>query len=244
MSYAELAPPPELRPWIHSFWTFRVEADAGEIEHHIPLTGGAMLSVRAHEEPLFIGPRVAPLTTPVRGGEEYWGVHFVPAGARPLLGLGVGSLREEIVPLRVIGPGIGVATTLEDGLRTLAEGVLRMTERVAQPDSVVAAAVAAIVAARGVVRIVELAQQSNLSGRHFRRRFFAESGLTPKELARLRRLRSAAAASIDGSAWADLASDAGFADQPHLVREFQTLIGTGPELFRRHATRIRHQLLD
>ena len=44
MHYGELEPVPELKPWVAPYWHFKVEHGAGEIEHWIPLTGGAMLA--------------------------------------------------------------------------------------------------------------------------------------------------------------------------------------------------------
>ena len=66
-------------------------------------------------------------------------------------------------------------------------------------------------------------------------------GLTPKELARIERLRESAVAAIGpGARWVDIAAKQGYADQPHLVREFRRLLGLTPAGFSRHAGRIRH----
>ena len=57
MSYTELQPRPDLKPYVAAYWHFRVAEDAGEIEHSVPLTGGAILSTS--KGPLMLtGPRM------------------------------------------------------------------------------------------------------------------------------------------------------------------------------------------
>lgn len=244
MSYSELPSPDELRPWIHSFWLFKVEEGAGEIDHRIPLTGAGFITASVGTEPVFIGPRTAPLSTLVRGGDQFWGVHFFPGGARSFFRLDAGSHRDATLPLRILGAECAPAPSADEGLSRLGEVIVRLARNADQPDPAVRAAVAEIIASRGAARISTLVRQSGLSARHFRRRFNDETGLSPKELARVRRVRAAASSALDGQEWVDVASDGGFSDQPHLAREFQSLLGAGPEVFRRHALRIRHELLE
>ena len=247
MRYSELPAPPELSAWVHSLWVFSVAEGQGEIEHHVPLTGGAVIVVSPGHEAMYMGPRTTPLITAVRGGDRYWGLHFHPSAARSFLRLKAGSLRDEMLPLSVLGPSVDSSFDAEEGLIRLADAALQLAASAVPPDDVVRRAAAAIVHSSGFVRIDVLSAASGLSARHFRRRFVAESGLTPKELVRIRRVRSAAAAAashLGDRQWADVATDAGYADQPHLAREFRSLLGAGPEAFRRHARRIRHELLD
>ena len=68
MYYTELEPEPELKPWIAAYWHFRVAPDAGEIEHWIPLTGGALLAWHRGAPAILTGPRVEPFATRVFGG--------------------------------------------------------------------------------------------------------------------------------------------------------------------------------
>lgn len=60
-------------------------------------------------------------------------------------------------------------------------------------------------------------------------------GLPPKRLARIHRLHSAIAlgAGSPAPSWSRIAITAGFADQPHLVREYRNLLGETPSRYHR-----------
>ncbi|HYG64455.1 MAG TPA: helix-turn-helix transcriptional regulator [Thermoanaerobaculia bacterium] len=258
MSYVEIPPPAELHPWVAAFWCFGVRAGAGEIEHRIPLTGGLLLSVDRSGLPMLAGPRTAPLVTTVRGGDLFRGVHFHPGGARPFLHLPPGSLRDAMGPAHLWldrawcgswGPVAGGEDDMA-ALDALARGLRELMPRAEPPDPVVRSAVDSLrrslrteQADQGT-RVEELAAEVRLSPRQLRRRFQAAVGLSPKELARVLRLRSSAASAVLGvRPWADVSAEGGFADQAHLVREFRSLLGVTPGRFEQHARRIDHRLL-
>jgi AraC-like DNA-binding protein len=252
MSYVEVPAPPEIRPWIAALWCFRVLPEAGEIEHRIPLTGGIIISVGSDREPILVGPRATPLVTPVHGGDVYRGFHVWPGAACSLFHLPPGSLQGSQGPARLwLDPtwcrGLSAVADLEDDAAALQSITLCLREllpRAAPLDSVVMTAVSQLIRSRGDVRISDLAE-GRLSLRHLRRRFQAQVGLSPKELARIRRLRaSAAAAVLEELTWCEVTAEAGYADQAHLVREFRSLLGVTPGAFEQHARRIDHRLVD
>jgi AraC-like DNA-binding protein len=246
MRYEELAPPAELAPWVAAFWIFEVTPGEGEIDHPIPLTGGAMLALLPGEEPMLTGPRVEPLIVPVRGGEIHYGVHLLPGAAQSLLGLPALSLRERGGPARLWLDEVWCASfrTAADAPRRLLDGLLELAKRASVPDPLVMAGVRAILETDGACSIAAISEASGLSARQFRRRFTESVGLSPKELARLRRVRASAAAAVtEGVTWADAANEHGFADQAHLAREFRSLLGHAPGAFRSHARRIHHRLV-
>jgi AraC-like DNA-binding protein len=86
----------------------------------------------------------------------------------------------------------------------------------------------------GTAAIAELAGETGWSDRHLRSRFRAETGLGPKEAARVirfdrvRRLLQERAAAGRPLALADLAATGGYFDQAHLDREFRQLAGCPP----------------
>jgi AraC-like DNA-binding protein len=92
-------------------------------------------------------------------------------------------------------------------------------------------AVEAIVAARGQVRIEAVARELGWSRRRLERAFGHDLGISPKLFARIVRL-NAVLASLGGperSRATDLALDAGYFDQAHLLRDFRDLAGATPE---------------
>jgi methylphosphotriester-DNA--protein-cysteine methyltransferase len=96
---------------------------------------------------------------------------------------------------------------------------------------VVAAAVRAIVEARGALRIRELARRLAISQDPLEKRFRRAVGMSPKQLARLVRIRHAIAAYRPGMSLARLAIAAGFYDQAHFHRELRAVTGEAPGRF-------------
>jgi AraC-like DNA-binding protein len=82
--------------------------------------------------------------------------------------------------------------------------------------------------------VEEIARRVGWSSRHLLDRFRAETGLTPKQAARVARFdraRRALAARTAAGRPADLAAlaaAAGFADQAHLIREWRAFTGLAP----------------
>jgi len=76
------------------------------------------------------------------------------------------------------------------------------------------------------------------------RLFLERTGLSPKEMARVARLRSVLAqlASDARADWADLANAFGYADQAHLIHEFQALTGKSPARYLGEADAVSRQV--
>lgn len=247
MTYREWAAPPDLAPWVASFWSFAVAPGAGAIPHTIPLTGGVMLSL-SHGELFLVGPRTLPLTTVVHGGEVYRGIHLRPGAASSLFGISSDQWRDLQIPAQfAVDPAwcrtlSGTYLSDDEFGVAAAEAVRAVATGAAPLDPAIVAAVVRLARSTGSEPIADLAAAAHLSPRHFRRRFSHLVGLTPKELARIIRLRAAAAAAATrDESWVDIVAEHGFADQPHLVREFRSMLGATPTRFVDHARRITHR---
>ncbi|HZW21288.1 helix-turn-helix domain-containing protein [Noviherbaspirillum sp.] len=100
-----------------------------------------------------------------------------------------------------------------------------------ESDALVAWAFREIAAQGGAVRTAELAARLGMSERQLERRFLAWVGMPPKSVARVVRLHRLAAHFHSGLSWAQIAAEAGFSDQAHMVREFRAMTGTTPARF-------------
>ncbi|MEU4419776.1 helix-turn-helix transcriptional regulator [Actinoplanes sp. NPDC024001] len=78
------------------------------------------------------------------------------------------------------------------------------------------------------VPIADLAAEVGWSGRYLTDRFRAELGLRPKETARVARFDRARRSVRPDRRLADVAAAHGYADQSHLVRDFQAFAGCAP----------------
>jgi AraC-like DNA-binding protein len=63
-------------------------------------------------------------------------------------------------------------------------------------------------------------------------------GLTPKQYGRVRRFQQARklSASLDAPDWTEIAYVCGYADQSHLIHDFQAFAGHSPGAYHRGAT--------
>jgi AraC-like DNA-binding protein len=79
------------------------------------------------------------------------------------------------------------------------------------------------------LRVSRLAAELQVSDRHLLRRFQTVLGVGPKEFARFIRIEKALAARRTGTTWVDTAYDCGFADQAHMINDFNSVLGASPE---------------
>ncbi len=85
----------------------------------------------------------------------------------------------------------------------------------------------------GRVRVDVLAERIGWSRKHLAGRFADAFGVTPKTAGRMARFsRAASIMARSGLAIADIAAEAGYADQAHLTREFQQFAGQSPTAWR------------
>lgn len=168
-------------------------------------------------------------------------VVFRPGGAHALLKMPADAFHDKNVSLDLIWGSM--VRTLRDRLRSasdpaqkfqILEGALlsRVNERI-QLNSAVRYALLQFARRPEIPMVRELAQEAGLSRRRFAQLFREQIGLTPKLYCRIQRFQNAlkqiaAGASVD---WAQLALEAGYCDQAHLVHEFRDFSGLSPSAF-------------
>ena len=148
---------------------------------------------------------------------------FTPTGAYRLFGR---DMDEIINQMEVSSEFVGVPTDFtcfENHLRELAKAAGPEQHRVAQAAQL-------IDENRGNIRVVELADQIGLSERQLRRDFTKIVGIPPKPYAMIKRVLAALQllAQNPDLDMADLVFEAGFSDQPHLIRVFQLYLRATP----------------
>src|SRR5262245_2121617 len=98
-------------------------------------------------------------------------------------------------------------------------------------DPIVDAAVAALTACHGAMRIAALADQLGISQDPLEKRFRRIVGGSPKQLASILRVRRAIQLGRAGASWSTVAYQAGYFDQSHFIREFRAIAGMPPTRF-------------
>jgi AraC-like DNA-binding protein len=104
-----------------------------------------------------------------------------------------------------------------------------------KPDRYAQAAVEMMRASDGRLGLQDLAKRLGYTDRQVERKFHEGLGLNPKEFQRLLRCRLLILRMLNGQFkdWTQLASDFGYSDQAHLIREFKAFMGLPPEKFMR-----------
>lgn len=207
------------------------------------------VTVQAHPDPAQPGDSYETLlgglhTTPTllthAGAQSGIQVSLSPLAARRLLGLPAGELAGLDVPAdAVLGP-------LADRAREQLLGASDWPARFAAVDRLLAARLAAgpdvdppasvvqawrlIRRSAGRVGVRELARDTGWSTRHLRELLRRETGLAPKQAARVVRFDRARRSlqARPGVRLAELAAGCGYADESHLDREFRALAGAPP----------------
>jgi AraC-like DNA-binding protein len=244
MLYREYAAAPDLGDVVASYWRFALDPSTPPVEtmHTVPPDGTVTLCWLPFGMATIVGPRMKALRVPVKSGLEYIGIRLRPGVAGPLLGINVAALREQVVAFqRPDFAEVARSFTPERFDHLVREWCAAAGWQ--GPDPVVDKLAARIIDSDGTAPVSVLTSGFDLGYRQILRRFYNATGLTPKEFARLRRIRAACLRTLEASApgWAGVAAAAGFADQAHMVREFQDVFGWPPRLVHAYLSRIEHQ---
>jgi AraC-like DNA-binding protein len=169
---------------------------------------------------------------------ELW---LAPLGAYTLLGLPMDELSGQLVDLadvlgpegRRLGERLREARSWKQRFALTDQFLLRRMASGPRPSPEVGRAWRRLVASGGTVPISQIAAEVGWSHRHLIARFRQQIGLTPKTGARLVRLDSVWQR-IDQHGpldWGQVAAEAGYADQAHLIRDFRQFTGATPAEF-------------
>lgn len=187
---------------------------------------------------LFIQPahlQIIPISGSIR---HAIGASLRPAGLRLVLPHGAESLAEE--PLfglddlwgaegRELRERLVLAGSASARLALLERYLQRRAQRIARPSRSVQRAFGLMEAAHGEISTEQLARACGCTGRTLRSATVAETGLTPKQLARITRIRYALDLLTGGGVPLSTAAvTSAFADHAHMSREFRALLGEPP----------------
>jgi AraC-like DNA-binding protein len=249
-------PHPCLRPYVARYTGYRMDGFQPAV--HAGLPSRTLTVVISLDDPVDVcrmpHPRQRPDAFPtlvgglhaapagIRHDGRQYGVQLevTPAGARALFGMPAAELAHLVVSLddlvgsraRALPDRLAAASSWSARFETLdavLSGWLAVDDVVTARDEVVHAW-SVLSGADGSVDIATVAAEVGWSRRHLGEQFRREFGLAPKVMARVMRFEKAKA--LMGAApdpdLATVAAIAGYADQPHLTREWRELAGTTP----------------
>jgi AraC-like DNA-binding protein len=237
--YREWAPPDDLRGVVAAVWSYWRPCDATPIAgrgHRLPpdgevslafisqrdasgaLTAAQVVLIGPIESPRFFSPardlRIDAVRIPpewchdVLRADPREHVNAVDAFAESLLGDLVAAER----PIAVLLDAVRKRSNAFSRDACIANDALRQLRR------------------KPALRLESVARSLSISDRHLRRVVRGTTGFSPKQLQRFARLDGAiVAADRDAHPnWADIAAAHGYYDQPHMIEEFQSLVGCTP----------------
>lgn len=256
MRYEENEAPEAAAAYVEMTWLFDVRDLPEDAPTHVIVPDGtvSIAVIRLPGGPLvasFSGPSTAAYNVNLLPGAVYAGVRLRPGVAGSVLDCDIapylGAFGPDIQPrpplLDQIQSKLPPSAAPDDMPDVLQAAALWIADRSKPIDPPVSDLAAAIVDTHGSVPIGELVgTAAAISERQLRRRFKRQCGLSPKALARLRRVRQACIelVSHDPANFAAAALQTGFADQSHMSRVFQDVFGTSASLVEQYLRQIQH----
>jgi AraC-like DNA-binding protein len=177
-------------------------------------------------------------------------VYLRPAAAVRILGAPLGEFADTKVDLKdvfnvreviLLEEMLAEARNSGTSLAFLESFLLRQLRRT-EPESLACQA-AVCLQRHPALSVRELATKLDISERHLSRCFRTTFGIGPKRFARVARIEKVLAARREGAAWDDIAYTLGFADQAHMIRDFNDIVGQSPQAFFRVAPAAKMQAL-
>ena len=201
---------------------------AGGSAATIPADGCVDLIVRS-EQVLLCGPQTRVIHAPADDVNPTVGVRLEAGTARRVLPVALSELRNRVVELR---------TALGSEAVALYDLMMRASNA-SRPDLVLSEPWVATAhrLARTGASAREAARALDWSERTLRRRMLETFGYGYTTLARIERVSQARSLLQRGLSPAHVSATSGYADQPHLTREFAHLVGVTPAQFSKAAKR-------
>jgi AraC-like DNA-binding protein len=241
---------PRLDAYVERYWSVRWDLRGGDpyrsevIPHpcvNLSVESGVPGEVRhGHPMPgaLLHGVETRRFTIDLSGYGRVLGVKFRPGGFGAFTGRDVGSLRDQVLPLReVFGDDADRVAEMvldeDDDERRIAVMEAFLAPRIPEPSAsyeLVLEVVRTMFEDRAVTSVAEVTRRFGVSARTLQRLFRRYVGVGPKWVLRRYRIHDAAAAIDSGQApdLAALSAELGWFDQAHFSHEFKDVLGVTP----------------
>lgn len=248
-----ISPHATLEPFVECYWAWAIPADSGELDPILPdaapelifhlATPPKALRSSGRWEPqcesflLCASQRAVRLV--VESPMAVFAIRFRPWGASRFTEASMASLLDREVPIADVFTSFGA--DLHDRIRKASD----TAECVAAADAALCTALSADstrdetirklhrLAAGGLLKGRDIAAALGVSERTFRRQWHDIVGLEQRKFVSLMRFHRALELLDAGEELAVVASESGYADQPHLARDFKSISGLPASLLRK-----------
>jgi AraC-like DNA-binding protein len=258
LNYFEIAPSTPLARHIECYWFLSGRPAAFPDAHRILPDGcmeivinlGAPIRrvnpngiVEVQPRRMLVGQMDQHVTIRPDGQIDVVGIRFQPAGAFGFLRFPLSRLRNQTVAAdEVLANFLNVSDLLTEASDTPqrvsaieAFFLAHLSQHTLPGDALLEAAVGSVLRNAGRISVDALAREVRMGSRELERRFHEKVGLGPKRFCRIVRFQDVFRRhGLAEDAWAAVAVDCGYYDQPHFIKEFKRITGeTPPEFFSR-----------
>jgi AraC-like DNA-binding protein len=237
--YREWEPAVALRDHVYRVWENDLARSSGEEYRVVP--DGCVDILWTGANLLVAGPDTHPIVEKVQPGSRVIGLRFFPGAAHRWLGVPLSEILNRRVPLEefwkadagALADRLSAAQSISVSTTILQQGLIQRLVSVGQADSQIAFLRRRAAGLKGdldIRGIRDLSRRLGISERTLRRRCLDAYGYGYKTLQRILRFQRLFGL-VRLSKYpnlADLAADAGFADQAHMTREMSLLCGATP----------------
>lgn len=237
-----VATPPDLAAIVEHAWIQRDHATPGQAWRVVPdasshlIVSVVALPDRESARATVVGPRTTFGDVDVSHRRLTLGIRLRPGALATVARQSATAFTDRVHPLRDVFGAAGKeveARIAEDEPRLAMQvlfALLRGSVTGTPPDRLPFAA------ASRASSVAQLARALGVPVRTLHQRSREQIGFGPKRLLRVLRLHRALEAAREPTGWAAVAALAGFADQPHLIREWRSLLGETPTAWRARGT--------
>lgn len=258
MIYRVRTPSPPLRPFIENLWYHEGLVSETAIERMLP-DGSSELIVDLTDTPKrwFDADDVRRFTSfrdswvsgqhrrhiIVEGAKNSCmiGAHFRPGGAHPFFGLPMCELNDSVVEtehlwsrsIDGLRDRLLSARSVEERFSLLDDALLLRARGRLRPDRELIYVLEKLATHPGRNSIREVAEDIGVTQKRLVSLFRQKVGLTPKLMARVFRFQRVIREleRVSRVSWSFIALDAGYFDQAHFIRDFQSLSGMNPSQY-------------
>jgi len=244
-----------LSPFVKSIMVFEsIEAD---VKTNLPFFADGFPGLMFHETPnglyvnphkkrmpqLFIyGQTIEPIEIEISGSFQMIVFQLYPFTLKTLFSIDPKSINDNCYDLSFdkvqsenkIISGLHLTEDLQSRINTLTNYVAELVEtKKTNFDNAINSVIKIVLSAKGKCSLTETAKAVHLTKRTFERRFLSETGLTPKQFAKIIQFQnSLTQLSVkDYTTLTDVVYQNGFADQSHFIRVFKSFTGKTPKQF-------------
>jgi AraC-like DNA-binding protein len=197
--------------------------------------------IRTVRESWLSGQHRRPIVIESAKSSRMIGARFRPGGLHPFLEMPVSELNDAVEETssiwrsktRELRERLLAASSVDERFRVLDRELLVWGRGELEPDPCLAFALDRLVRLPGETSIRFLAEEVGLTQKRLVRAFEEKVGLKPKTLSRVLRFQTVVKRLESESrvSWSFLAQEAGYYDQAHFIRDFESLSGLSPSRY-------------